>query len=115
MHAWHCVFNTLNCAGGSVVHSYGRVIPHEFPITDRQQISGPDEIGRITCTVSSGTARFVANGGRIEAGGVSQTRNGATSTLVVNKSNANSFQNRGLYCTILSANFFYLFISTASK
>ena len=44
--------------GGSVVHSYGRLIPHEFPITDLQQISGPDGIGRINCTVSSGTARL---------------------------------------------------------
>ena len=117
MHAWQqpCTCNTRNCAGGRVVHSYGRLIPHEFPITDLQQIAGPDGIGRITCTVSSGTARFVANGGRIEAGAVTETRNGATSTLVVNTSNVNSFQNRGVYCTISSLNFFYLFISAASK
>ena len=38
-----------NHSGGDVVHSYGRLIPHEFPITDLQQISGPDGIGRITC------------------------------------------------------------------
>ena len=101
--------------GRRVVHSYGRLISHEFPITELQQISGPDRIGRINCTVSSGTARFAVNGGRIEAGGVSQTRNGATSTLVVNPSNVNSFQNRGLYCTNISTNFFYLYISSASK
>ena len=101
-------------SGGRVVHSYGRLIPHEFPITDLQQVSGPDGIGRITCTVSSGTARFFANGGQLETGGVSQTRNGATATLVVNPSNVGSFQNRGLYCTNFS-NFFYLFISSASK
>ena len=108
---------TLNCAGGNVVHSYGRLIPHELPITDLQQISGPDGIGRITCTVSSGTARFVPNGGQLEtaAGGVSQTRNGSTATLVVNASNVDSFQNRGLYCAKSVANFFYLFISSASK
>ena len=110
-----CVHYTLNCAGGDVIHSYGRLIPHEFPITDLQQISGPDGIGRVTCTVSSGTARFVANGGQLETGGVSQTRNGATSTLTVNPSNVDSFQNRGLYCTNADTNFFYLFISTASK
>ena len=102
-------------AGGHVVHSYGRLIPHEFPITDLQQISGPDGIGRITCTVSSGTAWFAANGGRLETGGVSQTRNGVTATLVVNPSNVDSFQNRPLYCTNINANFFYLFISSASK
>ena len=105
---------TLTCAGSDVVHSYGRLIPHEFPITDLQQISGPDAIGRINCTVSSGTARFVANGGQFETGGVSETSNGATATLVVNPSNVGSFQNRGLYCTDVS-NFFYLFISSSSK
>ena len=107
-------FYTLKCAGGRVVHSYGRLIPHEFPITDLQQISGPDGIGRITCTVSSGTGRFAANGGQLETGGVSQTRNGATATLVVNQSNVESFQNRALYCTNFN-NFFYLYISSVSK
>ena len=106
---------TLNCAGGPVVHSYGRLIPHEFPITHLQQISGTDGIGRVTCTVSSGTARFIANGGQLETGGVSQTRNGATSTLVVKPSNVGSFRNKGLYCTNSTTNFFYLFISSASK
>ena len=108
----------LFCAGGRVVHSYGRLIPHEFPITDLQQISGPDGhgIGRITCTVSSGTARFVSDSGfRLETGGVSQTRNGATATLVVNPSNVGSFQNRGLYCTNINTNFFYLSLSSTSK
>ena len=104
-----------NSAGGDVVHSYGRLIPHEFPITDLQQISGPDGIGRITCTVSSGTARFIANGGVLETGGVTQTRNASTTTLVVNTSNVDSFQNRNLYCSNIGINFLYLFISTASK
>ena len=111
-----CVFHCPSLhPGGRVVHSYGRLIPHEFPITDLQQISGPDGIGRITCTVSSGTAKFVTNGGRLETGGVSQTRNGATSTLVVNQTNVASFQNKGLYCSNASTNFFYLFLSSASK
>ena len=100
--------------GGRVVHSYGRLIPHEFPITDLQQISGPDGIGRITCIVSSGTAGFAANGGQLETGGVSQTTNGATATLVVNSSNVDRFQNRDLYCNNFNS-FFYLFISSASK
>ena len=71
------------CAGGRVVHSYGRLIPHEFPITDLQQISGPDGIGRVTCTVSRGIARFVRSGGVLESDGVTQTRNGATAALLV--------------------------------
>ena len=106
---------TLNCTGDDVVHSYGRLILDEFPITDLQQISGPDGIGRINCTVSSGTARFFANGGQLETGGVSQTRNGATATLVVNTSDVGSFKNRDLYCTNSNTNFLYLFISSASK
>ena len=111
-----CIHCTLNVSGGRVVHSYGRLVPHEFPITDLQQISGPDGIGRMTCTVSSGTARFIDNSGiRLEAGGVSQTRNGATATLVGNLSNVDSFQNRYLYCTNINTNFFYLFISSSSK
>ena len=105
-----------NHAGGDVVHSYGRLIPHEFSITDLQQISGLDGIGRINCTVSSGTAWFGVNGGnKLETGGVSQTRNGATATLVVNSSNVDTYQNRDLYCTNIQTNFFYLFISSASK
>ncbi len=109
-----CSF-TLNYTDGRVVHSYGRLIPHEFPITDLQQISGPDGIGRITCTVTSGRARFAAIGGVLETGGVSQTKSGATATLIVNPSNVNSFQNRGLYCTDVASNVFFLFISSASK
>ena len=111
----HCVVLVCTKSDGRVVHSYGRLIPHEFPITDLQQISGPDGIGRIACTVSSGTARFVASGGQLETGGVSQTRNGATATLEVNTSNVSSFQNRPLYCTNINTNFFYLFISDTSK
>ena len=110
-----CIHCTQNVSGGRVVHSYGRLIPHEFPITDLQQISGPDGIGRITCTVSSGTARFAPNGGQLETGGVSQTRNGATVILLVNPSNVDNFQNRELYCTVINTNFLYLFISSASK
>ena len=107
---------TSNLLGGCVVHSYhGRLIPHEFPITDLQQISGPDGIGRINCTVCSGIARFVANGGQLETGGVTQTRNGATATLVVSPTDVSTFQNRGLYCTNINTNFFYLFISSTSK
>ena len=105
-----------NHAGGHVVHSYGRLIPHEFPITDLQQISGPDvRIGRINCTVSSGTARFIPNGGWLGIGGVSQPSGGATATLVVDLSNVGSFKNRDLYCTDINTNFFYLYISSASK
>ena len=104
-----------NHTGGRVVHSYGRLIPHEFAITDLQQISGLDGIGRITCTVSSATASFSRPGRQLETGGVTQTRNGATATLVVKPFNVSTFQNRDLYCTNPSANYIYLFLSSVSK
>ena len=102
-------------AGGRVVHSYGRLIPHEFPITDLQHISGPDGIGNITCTDSSGTARFIANGGIVEADGVKRIGSGGSQTLLVKPSNVSSFQNRNLYCTNIDSNFFYLFLSSTGK
>ena len=105
-------------SGGRVVHSYGRLIPHEFPITDLRQISGPDGIGRINCTDSTDSSeiiRFIANSGQLDTGGVFWTRKEATATLIVNSSNVDSFQNRQLYCTNLKTNFFYLSLSRASK
>ena len=117
MYIDQCVYCTVPSlhSGGRVVHSYGRLIPHEFTITDLLQISGPDRIGRINCTDSSGTARFLANSGQLDADGVFQTRNGATATLVVNSTNVDSFQSRGLSCTKIDTNFFYLSLSSASK
>ena len=99
-------------SGGDVVHSYGRLIPHEFPITDLQQISGPDGIGRINCTVSRGTARFyrpvripVAN---------QDTLAMKRATLVVNTNVAN-IRNRERYCKNAKTNYFYIFLSSNSK
>ena len=105
-----CIHCTVNGADDRVVHSYGRLIPHEFPITDLQQISGLDGIGRITCTDSSGTAGFFRSAEQPETDGVSQTGN--TATLIVNQSS--SFENRDLYCNDLST-YFYLFISGNSE
>ena len=105
----------MHKSGGRVVHSFGRLIPHEFPITDLQQISGPGGIGTITCTVSSGTATFVRPGGVLETGGITTTmsRNGATATLVVNATG--SFSNRHVYCSDMINNYFYLFISVTGE
>ena len=107
------VLSAQNHTGGIVVHSYGRLIPHEFPITDLQQISGPDGIGRITCTVSSGTARFVRPYGQLESDGVSQTRHGTTAALAVNQTD--NFHNRHMYCKEAKTNYFYVFISATSE
>ena len=95
----------------SVIHGYGRLIPHEFPITDLQQISGPDGIGRITCTVSSGTAGF-GNDRQFETVGVTQTRKRATITLIVNLMNVTIVSATGT-CTVILIHgkyYFYLFL-----
>ena len=97
-------------SGGRVVHSYGRLIPNELPITDLQQITGLNGIGRITCTVSSGTAGFQVIGA--QKTDVTPTSNGATATLVVNTTNATRFTNRDVTC---NGTYFYLFLSPSSK
>ena len=98
-------------SGGRVVHSYGRLIPLELPITNLQQISGPNGIGRITCTVSSGTARFnVINA--VQTDDVTLTSNETTATLVVNITNTASFTNSDVTC---NGTYFYLFLSPSSK
>ena len=100
-------------SGGRVVHSEGRLIPHEFPITHLQQISGPGGNGVITCTVSNGTAMFNRPGGGLETGGVTQTSNGDTATLVVNQTD--SFNNKHAFCSDLKTDYFYIFILDTSE
>ena len=109
---FHFAFHTCTHSGGRVVYSYGRLIPHEFPITDPQQITGPEGIGRITCTVSSGTARFYGPDGVLDTDGVTQEEHGTTAILEVNQTD--SFHNRDVYCSEVATNYFYLFISAIS-
>ena len=115
MYVYHGSPQHFSILGGHVVHSYGRLIPHEFPITDLQQISGPDEIGRINCTVSSGTARFMGFGNPLPEGGV-EIRNGATASLTVNATDVLNFRNIEGQCK-LNAKFtyFYVFLSAKGK
>ena len=102
--------------GGRVVHSFGNIIPHEFPITDVQQISGPDEIGWITCTVSRGTARFITVTGGLDSGEVTQAGNvrSLTTSLRVNTTNVDNFNNGDVYCN-RNDYYFYLFLSSKCK
>ena len=106
---WSEILLLSQHSGGSVVHSYGRLIPHEFPITDLQQISGPDRIGRITCTVSNGTAEFNIPVREGNIGGMNQT-----AVLVVNTTSDN-YQNRDLYCNSNDTNNFYLYINSSNN
>ena len=106
---WSEIILLSQHSGGSVVHSEGRLIPHEFPITDLQQISGSDGIGRITCTVSSGTAEFNIPVREANIGGMNQT-----AVLVVN-STSESYQNRDLYCNSNDTNYFYLYLTSSNN
>ena len=101
----------MNSSGGRVVHSEGRLIPHDFPITDLQQISGTDGMGMITCTVSSGTARFSTTGD-----GVTLAIGQSIAALSVNDINVDTFRNRDVECTNQVRNvYFYLFPSPSSN
>ena len=102
-------------SGGSVVHSEGRLIPHEFPITDLQQISDKfDRLGKITCSVSNGTAMFNSTTGALEFGGVEQYSMGSFVTLIVYFNSTDTFQNRDMYCPDMNTNNFYLYIMSSN-
>ena len=88
-------------SGGRVVHSYGRLIPYQFPITHPHQISYLIKEGlhgyRVTCNVSSGTSppRFCTPNGTFSTGGVSLEKCNCSAILDVNIS---TFQNKDMYC-----------------
>ena len=106
---------SIYSSGGSVVHSEGRLIPHEFPITDLQQISDKfDRLGKITCNVSSGTAMFNSTTGALEFGGVEQYPVGSFVNLIVTFNSTDSFQNRDMYCPDMDTNHFYLYIKSSN-
>ena len=89
------------------------LIPHEFPITDVQQITDADGKGRVICTVSRGTARFFTNGKPLQTRGVTQIGNGATALLLVNLTV--SLLSMDVYCADSHNNMFYLFTSGAGE
>ena len=103
------------CSGGHVVHSEGRLIPHEFPITDLQQIIVSSGNGVIACTVSNGTAMFYSTTGALLAGGVTQVAAGSTAALIVNTNNFDSFQNRDVYCGDIETQHFYLYLTSSNR
>ena len=101
---------------GHVVHSIGRIIPDDFPVTQLQQIADQDGIGKITCIVSSGSARFF-NPSRTSLG-VGITQHLSTSenlaALVVETNNSDTFQNRDVYCGDSEANHIYLYLTSSN-
>ena len=103
-------------SGGRVVHSDGKLIPHQFPITDPQQlISYVVRIGvadyRITCTVSSGTAMFYSINRALNTKEVTQTLP-HSATLDVNIS---TFQSSDMYCVDSSTSYFYLYLTSSNN
>ena len=111
-------------SGGRVVHSYGRLIPHQFPITRLHQISHLTLTGElidsiITC-VSSGTPppRFYSPNGTLDTGGVTQRDYSAHSAILaidVDTTDKDTFQNRDMYCDDNHTNYFYLYLTSSNN
>ena len=111
-------------SGGRAVHSYGRLIPHQFPITHLHQIShqrrqGGETRYRITC-VSSGAPppRFYSPNGTLDTGGVTQRDYSAHSAILaidVDTTGIDTFQNRDMYCVNNHTNYFYLYLASSNN
>ena len=107
-------------SGGRVVHSYGRLIPDQLPITHphHDQISYLIKEGlhgyRVTCNVSSGTPppRFCTPNGTFSTGKVAQENYQHSAILDVNIS---TFQNRDMYCLNSEKNYFYLYLTSSDN
>ena len=105
-------------SGGRVVHSYGRLIPYQFPIIHPHQISYLIKEGlhgyRVTCNVSSGTSppRFYTPNGTFSTGGGTLENYQSSAILDVNIS---TFQNRDMYCLNNDTNYFYLYLTSSDN
>ena len=108
-------------SGGRVVHSNGRLIPHQFPTTHLQQISYLVRQGvtgyRVTCFVSSGTPKptFYSPNGTLDTGGVTQEIHSRSAILYVNNTGIDTFQNRDIFCDDNHTNYFYLYLTSSNN
>ena len=92
------------------MHSLGRLVPHEYPITSIQQIhDNLCRFERISCTVSNGTARFISPSGDVTQYGMNQT-----AQLIVNLNN-DHYRNKDVYCNSNDTNYFYLYIRSGNS
>ena len=117
-------------SGGHVVHSDHRIIPHQFLITSKHNISyltgkwprkyrvreprPPRLVYTITCSVSSGAPppRFYSPNGTLDTGGVTE-ESAHSKTLEWDDANIKTLQNRDMYCGDSDTNYFYsYFISS---
>ena len=108
------VYFILCTLGGQVVHSYGRLIPNERAITEKQQLQPPNNDsgdGRIECRLSSGKAKFTYYGRNVPtdtSGDVHQIKSGSTATVVIRDRVFKNFVNFEGDCADI---YHYLFLS----
>ena len=104
-------------SGGRVVHSYGRLIPDQLPITHPHQISYLIKEClhgyRVTCNVSRPPPpKFYTPNGTFSTGVVTQEKYNRSEILDVNIS---TFQNRDMYCDDNDTNYFYLYLTSSDN
>ena len=89
-------------SGGRVVHSNGRLIPHQFPITDLQQISYSGVNHSVTCS-PKGTLYTPINSTHSTPLGLNH---------VVFSHHLN---NRDVYCDNSDTNYFYIYLTSSNN
>ena len=99
------------------MHSGGRIIPHQFPITYPHQISYLFEESlhghRVTCNVTGPPSpRFHTPNGTFSTREVTQVEYLHSAILDVNVS---TFQNRDVYCDDNDTNYFYLYLTSSDN
>ena len=97
------------------MHSYGRLISHQFPITHPHQIYFIKESPhghRVTCNVTVPPARFYTPNGTFSTGGMTQEFYPHSAILDVDIS---TFQNRDVYCNDSDTNYFYLYLTSSDN
>ena len=100
------------------MHSYGRLIPVNFLVTEPEQIEGPDGVGRVNCTTSGMAANFqnasltsVTEDSNEE---LYQIRMDTTTTLIVRNARRQNFTNMLVHCNGQS-HILYLHLSSQSE
>ena len=121
MHVLYCSSNGAGTSlvlhthsGGRVVHSYGRLIPHHFPITNIPDSPHVKRNGyRITCTSSSRREPdfHSPNGTLTER--VTESTPGLTQSTTL--ATITPFQGWDMYCVDSDTNYFYLYLTASNN
>ena len=109
-------------SGGRVVHSNGRLIPHQYLITSKHNISTITSSAHsrhsryiMYCVSSGRPTNFYSPNGTLNTGGVTQSGNMHISVLEVNAAKIDTFQNRDVYCDDNDTNYFYLYFTSSNN